>query len=83
MRALLLSILVKRDLVQKVKLLIYWSIFVPTLTYDHEVWVLIKRTISRIQVDKMGFLWSSGVHRLFEGQGRKEKKGTYSAFLPL
>ena len=25
-------------------------------------------------------IWSSGVQRLFEGQGQKEKKGTYSMF---
>ena len=46
----------KKDLSQKVKLSIYWSIYVPTLTYGHELWVGTERTRSRIQAAKMGFL---------------------------
>ena len=34
------TVVVKRELSQKVKLLIYQSMNVPTLTYGHEVWVV-------------------------------------------
>jgi len=30
---------VKRELSRKAKLSIYWSVYVPTLTYGHELWV--------------------------------------------
>ncbi|TWW55039.1 hypothetical protein D4764_09G0000880 [Takifugu flavidus] len=32
------------------------SIFVPSLTYGHELWVMTERTRSRVQVAKMSFL---------------------------
>ncbi|TWW61044.1 hypothetical protein D4764_05G0011340 [Takifugu flavidus] len=39
MRTLHWSVVVKRELSRKAKLSIYRSIFVPTLTYGHELWV--------------------------------------------
>lgn len=39
------SIVVNRELSQKPKLLIYWSISVPTLTYGHELWVVTEKII--------------------------------------
>uniref|UniRef100_A0A8C6NIQ5 Reverse transcriptase domain-containing protein n=1 Tax=Nothobranchius furzeri TaxID=105023 RepID=A0A8C6NIQ5_NOTFU len=56
MRALYRSVVVKRELSQKAKLLIYRSIFVPTLTYGHELWVVTERTRSQIQAAEMSFL---------------------------
>ncbi|TWW74408.1 hypothetical protein D4764_14G0004110 [Takifugu flavidus] len=50
------SSMVKRELSQKAKLSIYRSIFVPTLTYGHELWVMTERTRSRVQAAKMSFL---------------------------
>ena len=50
------SVVVKRELSQKTKLSIYRSIYVPTLTYGHELWVVTERTRSRIQASKMSFL---------------------------
>ncbi|KAK0155730.1 hypothetical protein N1851_001772 [Merluccius polli] len=38
MRALYRTVVVKRELSRKVKLSIYQSIYVPTLTYGHELW---------------------------------------------
>ena len=38
------------------KLLIYRSIYVPTLTYGHELWVVTERTSSRIQASEINFL---------------------------
>ncbi|KAK3518331.1 hypothetical protein QTP86_003614 [Hemibagrus guttatus] len=50
------SVMVKKELSRKVKLLIYQSIYVPTLTYGHELWVMTERVRSRIQAAKMSFL---------------------------
>ncbi|PWA22657.1 hypothetical protein CCH79_00002393 [Gambusia affinis] len=55
-RAVYRSIVVKRELNQKAKLSIYPSIYVPTLIYGHELWVMTERTRSRIQAAEMGFL---------------------------
>ena len=38
------------------KLSIYRSIYAPTLTYGHELWVMTERTRSRIQAAEMSFL---------------------------
>ncbi|TWW59948.1 hypothetical protein D4764_05G0000380 [Takifugu flavidus] len=35
---------------------IYRSIFVPTLTYGHDLWVMTERTRSRVQAAEMSFL---------------------------
>ena len=56
MQALYRSIVVKRELSRKVKLSIYRSISVPTLTFGHELWVVTERTRLRIQVAEMSFL---------------------------
>ncbi|MDG2633017.1 hypothetical protein P7M35_24665, partial [Vibrio parahaemolyticus] len=56
MQALNRSVVVKRELSQKVKLSIYRSIYVPTLTYGHELWVVTERMRSRIQAAEMSFL---------------------------
>jgi len=57
MRELLLSIGVKRELSWKTKLLLYWSIFVATVTYGHKVWVVTERMTSQIQAAENTFLW--------------------------
>ncbi|KAI3351447.1 hypothetical protein L3Q82_020304 [Scortum barcoo] len=44
LQTLVRSVVVKRELSQKAKLSIYWSIYIPTLTYDHELWVMTERT---------------------------------------
>ncbi|KAK3567864.1 hypothetical protein QTP86_027337 [Hemibagrus guttatus] len=43
MRSMYWSVVVKKDLSQKAKLSIYQSIYVPTLTYGHELWVMTER----------------------------------------
>ena len=50
------TVVTKRELSRKAKLSIYRSIFVPTLTYGHEGWVMTERTRSRVQAAEMGFL---------------------------
>ncbi|KAK3534617.1 hypothetical protein QTP86_016770, partial [Hemibagrus guttatus] len=50
------SVVVKKELSRKAKLLIYQSIYVPTLTYGHELWVMTERVRSRIQAAEMSFL---------------------------
>ena len=56
MRALYGSVVVKRELSRRAKLSIYQSIFAPTLTYGHELWVVTERTRSRVQAAEMSFL---------------------------
>ncbi len=56
MRSMYRSVVVKKELSRKAKLSIYLSIYVPTLTYGHEHWVMTERTRSRIQAAEMSFL---------------------------
>ena len=53
MRALHRPVVVKKELSQKAKLSIYQSIYVPTLTDGHELWVVTERTRSRTQAAEM------------------------------
>ena len=50
------TVVTKRELSQKAKLSVYRAIFVPTLTYGHEVWVMTESIRSRVQSDEMSFL---------------------------
>ncbi|KAK7939602.1 hypothetical protein WMY93_002928 [Mugilogobius chulae] len=50
------TVVVKKELSRKANLSIYRSIYVPTLTYGHELWVMTERTRSRIQAVEMSFL---------------------------
>ncbi|KAK3545559.1 hypothetical protein QTP70_008111 [Hemibagrus guttatus] len=43
MRSMYRSVVVKKELSQKAKLSIYQSIYAPTLTYGHELWVMTER----------------------------------------
>ncbi|KAK3522015.1 hypothetical protein QTP70_021390 [Hemibagrus guttatus] len=43
MRSMYRSVVVKKELSWKAKLSIYQSIYVPTLTYGHELWVMTER----------------------------------------
>ena len=46
----------KRELSREAKLSVFRSIYVPTLTYGHELWVMTERTRSRVQAAEMRFL---------------------------
>ncbi|KAK3517264.1 hypothetical protein QTP70_001756 [Hemibagrus guttatus] len=48
MRSMYRSVVVKKELSRKAKLSIYQSIYVPTLTYGHELWVMTERIRSQI-----------------------------------
>uniref|UniRef100_A0A8C6L8D1 Reverse transcriptase domain-containing protein n=1 Tax=Nothobranchius furzeri TaxID=105023 RepID=A0A8C6L8D1_NOTFU len=56
MWALYRSVVVNRELSQMAKLSIYRSIYVLTLTYGHEFWVVTERTRSWMQAAEMSFL---------------------------
>ncbi|KAK3566641.1 hypothetical protein QTP86_001840 [Hemibagrus guttatus] len=56
MRSMYRSVVVKKELSRKKKLSIYQSIYIPTLTYGHELWVMTERVRSRIQAAEMSFL---------------------------
>ncbi|KAK3515715.1 hypothetical protein QTP70_029929 [Hemibagrus guttatus] len=55
MRSMYRFVVVK-ELSQKAKLSIYQSIYVPTLTYGQELWVMTERVRSQIQPAEMSFL---------------------------
>ncbi|KAK3557981.1 hypothetical protein QTP86_005631 [Hemibagrus guttatus] len=46
MRSMYRSVVVKKELSRKAKLSIYQSIYAPTLTYGHELWVMTERDVS-------------------------------------
>ena len=56
MRTLHQSVVVKRKLSQKARLSGYWSVFVPTLTFGHELWVVTERERLWIEAAEMSFL---------------------------
>ena len=56
MRAPYWTVVVQRELSRKAKLSIYRSIYVPTLTSGHELWVVTERMRSQIQAAEMSFL---------------------------
>ena len=50
------SIVGERELSQKAKLSIYRSIYIPTLPYGHDLWVVTERMRSGLQAAEMSFL---------------------------
>ena len=56
LQSLYRTVVTKRELSRKAKLSIYRSVFIPTLIYGHERWVMTERTRSRIQAAEMSFL---------------------------
>lgn len=60
MRTLYRPVMFKRELSWKAKLFIYFSIYVPTLTDGHALWVATKRTSGRNDLPPQG------VHALLE-----------------
>ena len=52
LQSLYRTVVTKRELSRKAKLSVYRAIFVPTLTYGHEVWVMTQRIRSQIQADE-------------------------------
>ncbi|KAK3522398.1 hypothetical protein QTP86_009537 [Hemibagrus guttatus] len=53
MRSMYRSVVVKKELSRKAKLSIYQSIYVPTLTYGHELWVMTERLMKKPEVESM------------------------------
>lgn len=56
MQTLRWCIVVKREQSVKAKLSVYWLIYIPTLTYDHELWVVTEIMRSQIQASHMSVL---------------------------
>ena len=50
------TVVTKKELSQKAKLSVYRAIFVPTLIYGHETWVMTESIRSRVQAAEMRFL---------------------------
>lgn len=59
----------KRELKQNTNLLIYRTIYVPAITYGHELWIVIITLRLQIQVFEIGFL-----HRMI-GLSLREELG--------
>ena len=79
MQALNRSVVVKKELSRKAKLSIYRSIYVPTLTYGHELWVMTERTRSQIQAAEKSFLRRvAGLSLRDEGEELGHPGGTQS-----
>ena len=56
MHTLYWSVVMERELSLKARLSVYQSIYVPTINYGHELWVVTKRIRSWIQATEMSFL---------------------------
>ena len=56
MRALLYSVVIKRELSKTGTLSIFRTVFVPVLTYGHEYWAMTERIQSQVQEFEMRFL---------------------------
>lgn len=62
MQTLHQSVVVKKELNQRAKLLINRSVYVPTVSYGHEPWVVMERMRLRIHTGEMSYLhWESGL----------------------
>ncbi|KAK3548037.1 hypothetical protein QTP70_003054 [Hemibagrus guttatus] len=57
MRSMYRSVVVKKELSQKAKLSIYQSIYVPTLTYGRELWVMTERPANSPDLNPIENLW--------------------------
>jgi len=49
------GVVTKRELSNTAKLSVFKSVFLPTLTYGHESWVMTERILSQVQAAEMGF----------------------------
>ena len=66
MRALHYSVVMKRELSKKAKLLIFKTVFVPIFTYGHECRVKTERVQSQVQASEMRYLQRIKGVTLFE-----------------
>lgn len=64
------TLVVKKELSPGVKLLIYRSVYVLTLTHGRELWVVTERTRLQVQMDEMRF--PHGVAGLRDGLRNSE-----------
>ena len=63
----------KRELSRKAKLSIYRSIYVPTLTYGHELWVMTERIRSQIRAcERSGARSEQGAERAKYSQSAEQ-----------
>ncbi len=56
LRELYRTIIAKKELSNAAKLAVFRSVYVPSLTYGHELWVMTERMRSRVQAAEMRFL---------------------------
>lgn len=80
--------ILNKELSQKAKLSIYWSIqsIHPTLTYGYELWVVTERTRSWIQAAKMSFfprVATCSLRLRVRSSGTREELGIKPLVLPI
>ena len=56
LRELYRTIVAKKELSNRAKLAVFNSVYVPTLTYGHEIWVMTEKMRSRVQAAEMRYL---------------------------
>ncbi len=56
MRELCRSVVRKAELSRKAKISVFQSVFAPTLTYGHEIWVMTEKIRSRVQAAEIKIL---------------------------
>ena len=68
MRALHYSVVMKRELSKKAKLSIFKAVFVPILTYGHESWVMIRKSLNieplLLRIERSQLRWFGHVSRM-------------------
>ena len=65
LRELYRSVISKREQSNQAELSVFKSLYYPTLTYGHEIWVLNERLSSRVQAAEMRYLRGvAGVRRI-------------------
>ncbi|KAK3553138.1 hypothetical protein QTP86_031724 [Hemibagrus guttatus] len=72
MRSMYRSVVVKKELSRKAKLSIYQSIYVPTLTYGHELWVMTERELGveplLLHIERGQLRWLGHLFRMPPGR---------------
>ncbi|KAK3523732.1 hypothetical protein QTP70_009253 [Hemibagrus guttatus] len=68
MRSMYLSVVVKKELSRKAKLSINQSIYVPTLTYGHELWVMTKKLAGFVELDRAIMVFGAALSSSLNGR---------------
>ncbi|KAL7853999.1 hypothetical protein AOLI_G00208430 [Acnodon oligacanthus] len=68
MRSLYWTVVVKRELSQKVKLSVYRSFYILTLTYGHELWDELRIELLLLRIERSQLRWFGHLIRMHPGR---------------